>query len=40
MKVAKFLDAWPFKPFNLYSYPTSELTGEDWPTPSDKEGGV
>lgn len=39
VKVAKLLGAWPFKPFKLYSYPTDELTGENWPAPSDKEGG-
>lgn len=40
VKVAKLLDAWPFKPFNLYSCPTSELTGEDWPALSDKKRGA
>lgn len=39
VKVAKLLDAWPFRPFNLYSYPTGELTGEAWPTPSDAKQG-
>lgn len=40
VKVARLLDAWPFKPFNLYSYPSDELTGEDWAALSDKKGGA